>query len=213
MSPTLFLLASAAASASLAAQPARPPPSDTWVQVADDAALCSHPGGQGQCVRFLQPGATPEAGQGARLARVVAWHGDQVELQLQYAPELAGCGVLAAKVTTLRLRLFVDADQVQAVDPSAACVDPDAALEPGPGRDPSLRASRVATVPREAWVLWPDGALAGRTQRELWLQDEHGLYQEGGRWCATFDLGPDDGGAVTGRSLDVCFQNRDISLH
>ncbi|MCK6502550.1 hypothetical protein L6R53_04005 [Myxococcota bacterium] len=207
-----LMLATAAANAGPAAPLSRPPPTDTWVRVPDDALLCSHLGGQGQCARFLQPGASPPTGAGPRLARVVAEHGDQVELQLQYAPELAGCGVLAARVSALRLRVFVDADLLVPVDPDAACVDPDAATDPGPGRDPDLRAARVATVPRETWVFWPDGALAGRTQRELWLQEDHGLYQEGGRWCATFDLGPDDGGAVTGRALDVCFRSRDISL-
>jgi hypothetical protein len=206
------MLATAAAHAGPADALSRPPPTDTWVQIPAQALLCTHPGGQGQCARFLQPGASPSEGTGARLARVVAWHAGQVEVQLQYAPELADCGVLAARITALRLRVFVDAASVVAVDPQAACVDPQAALEPGPGRDPELRAARVATVPAEAWVFWPDGALAGRTQRELWLQEDHGLYQEGGRWCATFDLGPDDGGAVTGRALDACFRNRDISL-
>lgn len=190
----------------------RPPASDTWVLVPDDVRLCTHPGGQGQCARFLQPGAAPAQGQGPRVMRVVAAQGDEIEVQAQFAPNYKACGVMPARITSLRLRLYVPASALQVQSPLDACYDPDAAKQPGPGRDPERRAARVATVAAGAWVTWPDGTLAGQAERELWLQEEHGLYQEGGRWCATFDLGPDDGGPVTGRALDVCFAERDIQL-
>ena len=41
----------------------RPYASNTWVQVQDDALLCSRPDGQGQCARFRLPGVEVASGQ------------------------------------------------------------------------------------------------------------------------------------------------------
>lgn len=198
---------------SVLAAPARPVASDEWVRVSDVARLCSHPGQQGQCVRFRQPGSQPVEGAGPRVFRVVASAGSEVEVQAQFSPDHATCGVLPARITPLTLRLFVASGSVSPIDAGEACVDPTAGSEPGPGRDPALKASRVAAVAAGAWARWPDGGLAGRVRQELWLQEEHGLFQDGGAWCATFDIGPDDGGAVSDRALDVCFQAKDLRFY
>ncbi len=195
------------------AAPPRVNASDEWVRVPDDALLCTHPGRQGQCVRFRQPGSRPVEGKGPRVFRLVAARAAEVELQAQFGPEYETCGVLPTRITPLTLRLFAPSGAPTAISPDEACVDDEAGDRPGPGRDPMARASATASVADGAWALWPDGSLAGQLRQELWLQEEHGLYADGDRWCASFDIGPDDGGAVSDRALDICFRSRDVRVY
>lgn len=195
------------------AAPPRVNASEDWARIPDDSLLCTHPGRKGQCVRFRQPGSQPVEGKGPRVFRIVQQHGAEVELQAQFGPEYQLCGVLPARLTPLTLRLFATAGAPTLIAADEACVDGQAGDQPGAGRDPAAHASRVATVTSGAWARWPDGGLAGQLRQDLWLQEEHGLYPDQGRWCATFDIGPDDGGAVSDRALDVCFRNRDIHFN
>lgn len=198
--------------ASVAFAGQRPAATSEWVRVDDDALLCTHPGRAGDCVRFREPGAISARGDAPRVFRVVARRGDEVEIQAQHDVGRSLCGVLPSALAPLSLRLFAPAAAVETIgeDP---CVDPESRLEPAPGRDPVLQASRVATVAEGTWIRWTDGSIAGRARRDLWLQEDHGLYQEAGRWCVTYALGPDDGGAVAGRSLDLCFDPSGLTLH
>lgn len=191
---------------------ARPAATDRWLWVNDAATLCTHPGGQGQCVHFRAPGSQPVTGAGPRVFRLVAERGAEVEIQAQFDPNHAACGTLPSRITPLHLRLFVDARAVAPIARDASCLDPLAGQEPGPGRDPQRFADRVATVRAGAGVYWPDGSLAGQVRQELWLQDEHGLHVQGGLSCASFDIGPDDGGPSADRVLDVCFRPGDLTI-
>ena len=207
-------LGSAVLAAIVLAGPARaadrPYASNTWVQVQDDALLCSRPDGQGQCARFRLPGVEVASGQGPRVFRVVARHGAEVELQAQYSPEHESCGILPARITPLLLRVFVSESAVTEIDEAAPCVLPGAGDMPGPGVDPALLAQRVALVRAGARVTWLDGSLAAVPRDEVWLLEAHGPTLEGRRVCATFDLGPDDGGAADHRAFDLCVARGDL---
>lgn len=192
-------------SSALALAGARPAATDQWVLVDDTAQLCARPDGQGQCARFRAPGADPVAGDGPRVFRVVSSSGDQFQLQAQLSRERRDCGVLPTRITPLLLRVYVPAGAVTELAPDDPCLDPQALAEPAWGRDWDQVDQRLAVVAGGTPVLWLDGAQAGQLRAELWLWEEHGPTRQGDRVCATFDLGPDDGGPVTQRAFDLCF--------
>jgi len=190
----------------------RPLASHTWVTVDDDTLMCADPQGHGTCVRFRTPGVQPASGAGPRVFRLVGRTGDMVQVQAQFDPDRIDCGVMPAAITPLTVRFFVSAAAVHTLAPDAACVDPFAHLEPGPGPDPDLMASRVAVVHDGARVSWPEGGLAGVVRGELSLSEDAGLFQDSGRVCASFSIGPDDGGPASDRSFDVCFAPSDVEM-
>lgn len=183
----------------------RPVATDSWVLVDDSALMCQSADGQGQCARFRAPGVDPQQGDGPRVFRVVSRDGDRVQLQAQLSRDRRDCGVLPTRITPLLLRVYVPASAVDELPADAACMDPAALSEPSSGRDWDLVDDRVAVVQPGTRVLWPDGSQAGQLRSELWLWEEHGATLQGDRVCATFDLGPDDGGPVDLRAFDLCF--------
>lgn len=196
----ILLLATTAA----LAQP-RPAATDRWVLVDDTALLCSRPGGQGQCARFRAPGAAPVDGEGPRVFRLVEDQDGAVLVQAQLSRVHRECGVLPTRITPLLLRVYAPPAAVTEVAPDAGCLVDESALPPAEGRDWGLVEDRLAVVDADVAVTWLDGAEAGALRRELWLWEEHAPVAQGGRVCATFDLGPDDGGPVDRRAFDLCF--------
>lgn len=196
---------------SLALAGPRPAATDDWVLVDDSALLCAGPGGQGPCARFRAPGADVQDGDGPRVFRLVSRQGDQVQVQAQLSRDRRECGVLPTRITPLYLRLWVPASAVRDLAADDSCMDPSALEEPPAGRDWDLVDDRLAVVEAGTVVQWPDGRQAGQLRAELWLWEEHGPTLEGGRVCASFDLGPDDGGPAAGRAFDVCFDSAHVS--
>ncbi|RME20949.1 MAG: hypothetical protein D6798_19250 [Deltaproteobacteria bacterium] len=191
------------ASAMALASP-RPPATDTWALVDDTALMCAHPGRQGPCARFRQPGAVDAANRGPRVFRIVSRAGGEVEIQSQVGPTVSACGITPFRITSLSLRVWVPESAVRELSPADSCFDA-ARPYPEPGRsDPTDPVGRLARGTR---VSWPDGTLAGITRWDLVLTEEHAPYVEAGRTCATFMLGPDDGGAVGDRAFDLCFDS------
>ncbi len=196
----LFLIASAVAMAA-----PRPAATDTWVLVDDTVLMCAHAGRQGPCARFRQPGVDDAANVGPRVFRLVSRSGGEVEIQSQVGASVSACGITPYRITSLSLRVWVPAAAVTELSAADACFD---AARPYPEPSAAGPTDPVGVLARNTHLLWPDGSLAGITRWDLTLTGDHAPYAEGARSCATFSLGPDDGGAVTDRAFDLCFDSK-----
>ncbi len=186
----------------------RPAATDDWVLVDDTALMCAHAGRRGPCARFRQPGVEDAANIGPRIFRVVSRSGGEVEVQSQVGAAVRTCGITPYRITSLSLRVWVPASAVTGISTDDACYDADR-LYPEPSAEAPVDA--VGVLARGTRLLWPDGSLAGISRWDLTLTGDHAPYVEQGRTCATFSLGPDDGGAVADRAFDLCFDSAALS--